>query len=72
MESISKKIEQRIIESGESYFANSNISEFIEEGELDLLQEEVAKKLQGVLESLVIDTDLDHNTKDTANRVAKM
>lgn len=72
MESISKKIEQRIIESGESYFANSNISEFIEEGELDLLQEEVAEKLQGVLESLVIDTDLDHNTKDTANRVAKM
>ena len=72
MESISKKIEQRIIEAGEGYFANENISKFIEPGELDLLQAEVAEKLQEVLKSLVIDTDLDHNTNDTANRVAKM
>lgn len=72
MESISKKIEQRIIEAGDSYFANENISKFIEPGELDLLQDEVAEKLQEVLKSLVIDTELDHNTNDTANRVAKM
>ena len=72
MESISKKITQRIVESGEEYFANHNISKFIKEGELDLLQAEVATKLQDVLEALVIDTDLDHNTNDTANRVAKM
>ena len=72
MESISKIITQRIVESGEEYFANHNISKFIKEGELDLLQAEVATKLQDVLETLVIDTDLDHNTNDTANRVAKM
>ncbi|HWS05682.1 MAG TPA: GTP cyclohydrolase I, partial [Burkholderiaceae bacterium] len=34
--------------------------------------DEVAIKMQGVLDSLVIDTDNDHNTADTARRVAKM
>jgi GTP cyclohydrolase I len=28
--------------------------------------------MEAVLESLVIDTDSDHNTQDTARRVAKM
>ena len=69
---ISEIITQRVVESGEGYFANDNISKFIEEGELDLLTDEVAEKLKGVLESLVIDIDLDHNTNDTARRVAKM
>jgi GTP cyclohydrolase I len=69
---ISEIIRTRIIESGEGYFANENISDFIEPGELELLQAEVAEKFQGVLQSLVIDTDLDHNTNDTARRVAKM
>jgi len=32
----------------------------------------VAAKMQGVLESLVIDTESDHNTHETAKRVAKM
>jgi len=54
------------------FFANDNIAEFIHEGELDLLVDEVAEKFQGVLNSLVIDTDNDHNTQDTARRVAKM
>jgi 23S rRNA (uracil1939-C5)-methyltransferase len=34
--------------------------------------EEVEGKIKGVLESLVIDTESDHNTQDTARRVAKM
>ena len=34
--------------------------------------DEVAQKMQAVLESLVIDTDNDHNTKKTSERVAKM
>jgi len=55
------------------YFANDNISEFIEsEDEIEDLIDEVAEKFQAVLRSLVIDTDNDHNTKDTAHRVAKM
>ena len=39
---------------------------------MDLLQTEVEGKLQDVMESLVIDTKHDHNTQDTAKRVAKM
>ena len=42
------------------------------EGELDLLQDEVEKKFQDVLNTLVIDTGNDHNTQETARRVAKM
>ena len=42
------------------------------EGELDEIKAEVAAHMQGVLKALVIDTDSDHNTHDTANRVAKM
>ena len=69
---ISKVIRQRILAKDKRFHCNDNISEFIEEGELDLLQQEVEGKLQGVMDSLVIDTDHDHNTKDTAKRVAKM
>jgi GTP cyclohydrolase I len=39
---------------------------------LELILEEVQVKMQDVLESLVIDTESDHNTQDTARRVAKM
>ena len=69
---ISNVIKQRILAKNKRYHCNDNISEFIEEGELDLLQTEVEGKLQEVLNSLVIDTENDHNTNDTARRVAKM
>ena len=55
---ISKTIKNRIKKAGKRFHANDNISEYIEEGELEQLQSEVQEKLQGVLESLVIDTDL--------------
>jgi GTP cyclohydrolase I len=69
---ISTQIKNRIKSSGANFNANDNISIFINEGELDLLQSEVAQKMQSVLDSLIIDTENDHNTQDTANRVAKM
>ena len=49
-----------------------NIAEFIEPGELDKLLDEVTHQMQGVLDSMVIDTADDHNTRSTARRVAKM
>jgi len=70
--SISARIRARIKNTPQRFFANDNIAEFIEPGELDLLIDEVAKNMKGVLDSLVIDTDSDHNTRDTARRVAKM
>lgn len=68
----SARIRERIQKSGKRYHANDNISAFIEPGELEELLDEVAGKMQGVLESLVIDVSNDHNTRDTARRVAKM
>jgi GTP cyclohydrolase I len=69
---VSQRIRSRLVASRTRFHANDNIADFIEAGELDELLAEVSGKLQGVLESLVIDTDSDHNTQDTARRVAKM
>ena len=69
---ISTKIKDRIQKAGKRFHANDKISDYIEEGELQQLQDEIQKKLQGVFESLVIDTENDHNTQETAKRVAKM
>lgn len=52
--------------------STDNISDFLEHGEVELLIEEVSDKMKEVFESLIIDTENDHNMKDTANRVAKM
>lgn len=69
---ISETIRHRLEKAGRRYFANDNISEFVSEGEREQLLDEVAGKMQGVLESLVIDVAHDHNTQQTARRVAKM
>ena len=69
---VSQIIRQRLEAAGHRYHSNDNIAGYIQEGELDLLQVEVASKMEEVLNSLVIDTARDHNTHDTANRVAKM
>ena len=69
---VSVKIRERIATSRKRFHSNDNIAEFIEPGELEALLDEVEVKMKGVLESLVIDTDNDHNTGDTARRVAKM
>ena len=70
--SISNTIRNRLKQAGKRFHGNDNISEFIQEGELIQLQAEVETAMQQVLESLVIDTENDHNTKETAKRVAKM
>lgn len=70
--SVADRIRQRLVAAGKSFRANDNIADFIEDGELDALHEEVAAKVQAVLQSLVIDTAHDHNTRETARRVAKM
>lgn len=68
----SERIRYRLVGADCRYHANDNISAFIKDGELEELKAEVEAKMQGVLESLVIDTESDHNTNETAKRVAKM
>ncbi|MEY4752342.1 MAG: hypothetical protein RJA44_17 [Pseudomonadota bacterium] len=69
---VSEKIRARIRQARQRFHANDNISAFIEEGELAALLDEVESRMSEVLRSLVIDTDSDHNTQETARRVAKM
>ena len=68
----SDRIRYRLIGADCRYHANDNIAEHIEPGEIDELQAEVEEKMREVLRALVIDTESDHNTADTAKRVAKM
>lgn len=70
--SISETIRDRLILNQVNFHCNDNISEYILEHELNALVEEVADKFEDVLKALVIDVDKDHNTQDTAKRVAKM
>jgi len=72
MRKTSDIIKERIVTAKARFNANDNIAEFVKPGELELLQNEVQNEMQRVLSSLVIDTEHDHNTKETAKRVAKM
>ncbi|MDO9114030.1 MAG: GTP cyclohydrolase I [Polaromonas sp.] len=69
---VSVKIRERLALAKKRFNANDNIAAFIEPGDLEKLLDEVEVKMQGVLDSLVIDTVGDHNTHNTARRVAKM
>lgn len=66
------EIRQRIKAAGARFHSNDNISDFMQPGDTDALLDELTSKFQGVLDTLVIDTENDHNTQDTARRVAKM
>lgn len=69
---VSQVIRQRLLAAGERFHANDNIAAFLREGELSMLQAEVATHIENALRALVVDVDNDHNTRDTARRVAKM
>ncbi len=70
--SASDRIRYRLVGAQARYHANDNIAGFIRDGELDELRAEVEAKMHEVLHALVIDTQSDHNTQETARRVAKM
>jgi GTP cyclohydrolase IA len=68
----SERIRWRLVHAGQRFHANDNISAHVRDGELAELKAEVQQQLSAVLKALVIDTEADHNTQDTAKRVAKM
>ena len=68
----SERIRARLVDAQARFHANDNIAAHVRAGELDELKAEVQANMQAVLRALVIDTDGDHNTQDTAARVAKM
>ncbi len=69
---VSERVRYRLVDAGQRYHANDNIAAFLREGELAELRTEVQAKVEDLLRALVIDTDSDHNTQDTGQRVAKM
>lgn len=70
--SASERIRQRIASARRRFHANDNISAYLAPGDMEALLDEVEGKMREVLQSLVIDIDSDHNTQQTARRVAKM
>jgi GTP cyclohydrolase I len=69
---ISQIIRDRVIAAGDPFFANDTIAHHMSSIEREELKKEIEGKMQGVFDSLIIDTANDHNTHDTARRVAKM
>lgn len=69
---VSVKIREKLKASNKRFYANDNIAEFLDPGDLEKMLDEVETKFKTVLDSLVIDTENDHNTGKTARRVAKM
>jgi GTP cyclohydrolase I len=68
----SERIRYRLVAADCRHHANDNIAAYVREGELDELKAEIQARMQEVLRALVIDTDSDHNTQETAQRVARM
>lgn len=69
---MSEKVINNITQAGKTYFANDNIADFLLPHDLNNMQLQLEQKFQEVLDILLIDTENDHNTKETAKRVAKM
>jgi len=70
---VSERIRDRLRRAGRRFHANDNIADCIHgPDELAALEDEVAGRIEAVLESLVIDTAGDHNSRGTARRVARM
>lgn len=69
---ISEVIRERLKEAHHRFHANDNIADFLKEGELEQLQDEVQEKFESVLDSLLIDRETDPNSNETGLRLSKM
>lgn len=69
---LSQVIRDRLKSNNQRFWAGDNISEYITDDEKTRLITEVEGKFESVLQSLIIDTDTDPNSKGTARRLAKM
>ena len=72
MKELRETIKQRIKEDNGRFWANDNISKYIKPEEKQALIEEAIPAFENVLQSLLIDTETDPNSQDTARRMAKM
>jgi GTP cyclohydrolase I len=68
----SDELRKRMTTIKHKHFANDTIFAYLDPGDVKLIECEVAEAFEDVLKALVINTADDHNTKATAQRVAKM
>ncbi|MCE7951687.1 MAG: GTP cyclohydrolase I [Xanthomonadales bacterium PRO7] len=68
----SERIRERLKASGARFHANDNIADHLELGDIEEIEREVEARAREMLRALVIDVDSDHNSRDTAKRLAKM
>ena len=72
MNKTSDLVINRLKKDDKRYWAGDNISDYIKDGEKDLLIDEAAVAFESVLDTLLIDRHNDPNSKGTAKRLAKM
>ena len=68
----SDELRKRMTTIKHKHYANDTIFAYLDPGDVDKIEFEVADAFEDVLKALVINTTDDHNTKATAHRVAKM
>lgn len=68
----SQRVRERLRAAGVRFHANDNIADYLQPGELEEIEREVAARAQELLRALVIDVEHDHNTHETGRRLAKM
>ena len=69
---ISDELRKRMTTIRHKHFANDTIFAYLDPGDVKLIECEVAEAFEDVLKALVINTKDDHNSYETARRVAKM
>ena len=69
---VCEAITQRLKSESVPFFANDTIHQYISDSERKQIQEDAEVVVQDLLRVLCINTNEDHNTKDTHKRVAKM
>ena len=67
-----EEITKAMRENGKRFWAGDNISDYLDADDREVLIEEATEKFEGVLQSLMIDTQEDPNSMGTAKRLAKM
>jgi GTP cyclohydrolase I len=65
-------IRKTLVAWGVPFRCNDNIAEHLHDRDLDTIENEVRRHIEDALQALIIDTANDHNTKETARRVARM
>jgi GTP cyclohydrolase I len=69
---MSEDIKQKIRKAGGSFLANDNIADYLTPADINDIHANVYSAMVNLLDALVIDTENDHNTIETAKRVTKM